>query len=116
MLFSLPLSRASPLPHSTAFFLKNTVKCGSGLAREWERRLVSGLARMVIKRNNLGLANPVTVDLAQVLDRFLHAIPGQADVVDRDELVLVIDQLSVCLLYTSPSPRDGLLSRMPSSA
>ena len=24
--------------------------------------------------------------------------------------------LSGCLLYTSPSPRDGLLSRMPSSA
>ena len=24
--------------------------------------------------------------------------------------------LSPCLLYTSPSPRDGLLSRMPSSA
>ena len=23
---------------------------------------------------------------------------------------------STCLLYTSPSPRDGLLSRMPSSA
>ena len=26
------------------------------------------------------------------------------------------DVLKVCLLYTSPSPRDGLLSRMPSSA
>ena len=25
-------------------------------------------------------------------------------------------QGGVCLLYTSPSPRDGLLSRMPSSA
>ena len=25
-------------------------------------------------------------------------------------------QMYVCLLYTSPSPRDGLLSRMPSSA
>ena len=25
-------------------------------------------------------------------------------------------QLRDCLLYTSPSPRDGLLSRMPSSA
>ena len=24
--------------------------------------------------------------------------------------------LNACLLYTSPSPRDGLLSRMPSSA
>ena len=23
---------------------------------------------------------------------------------------------NICLLYTSPSPRDGLLSRMPSSA
>ena len=26
------------------------------------------------------------------------------------------DRLYTCLLYTSPSPRDGLLSRMPSSA
>ena len=25
-------------------------------------------------------------------------------------------QQAACLLYTSPSPRDGLLSRMPSSA
>ena len=25
-------------------------------------------------------------------------------------------QFMTCLLYTSPSPRDGLLSRMPSSA
>ena len=28
----------------------------------------------------------------------------------------VIDYYKDCLLYTSPSPRDGLLSRMPSSA
>ena len=27
-----------------------------------------------------------------------------------------IESLKTCLLYTSPSPRDGLLSRMPSSA
>ena len=27
-----------------------------------------------------------------------------------------IDNHQTCLLYTSPSPRDGLLSRMPSSA
>ena len=26
------------------------------------------------------------------------------------------DGITTCLLYTSPSPRDGLLSRMPSSA
>ena len=27
-----------------------------------------------------------------------------------------VDEAANCLLYTSPSPRDGLLSRMPSSA
>ena len=27
-----------------------------------------------------------------------------------------LDNATACLLYTSPSPRDGLLSRMPSSA
>ena len=30
--------------------------------------------------------------------------------------VMVCHMLQCCLLYTSPSPRDGLLSRMPSSA
>ena len=36
---------------------------------------------------------------------FDHAdVPNQKDYYER------------CLLYTSPSPRDGLLSRMPSSA
>ena len=30
--------------------------------------------------------------------------------------VLLSAQCTDCLLYTSPSPRDGLLSRMPSSA
>ena len=28
----------------------------------------------------------------------------------------LVAQDTLCLLYTSPSPRDGLLSRMPSSA
>src|SRR5665647_981424 len=44
---------------------------------------------------------------------------GQRLVVDGrvDERSDVVEQAAfVCLLYTSPSPRDGLLSRMPSSA
>ena len=32
------------------------------------------------------------------------------------EVEVITDSVYVCLLYTSPSPRDGLLSRMPSSA
>ena len=31
-------------------------------------------------------------------------------------LLAAVEQALSCLLYTSPSPRDGLLSRMPSSA
>ena len=40
----------------------------------------------------------------------------------KENLVLLrvnafkLEHLLCCLLYTSPSPRDGLLSRMPSSA
>ena len=33
-----------------------------------------------------------------------------------DPAKCVIETDYICLLYTSPSPRDGLLSRMPSSA
>ena len=36
--------------------------------------------------------------------------------VDRRGKVTKIKEIDFCLLYTSPSPRDGLLSRMPSSA
>ena len=38
--------------------------------------------------------------------------------VSQDALVegSIIEINVTCLLYTSPSPRDGLLSRMPSSA
>ena len=37
---------------------------------------------------------------------------------DQFQMALLLTQAEtlVCLLYTSPSPRDGLLSRMPSSA
>ena len=34
----------------------------------------------------------------------------------KDAIFGVLSSVSSCLLYTSPSPRDGLLSRMPSSA
>ena len=39
--------------------------------------------------------------------------PGAQD--GKDTKVFLVEP-ATCLLYTSPSPRDGLLSRMPSSA
>ena len=35
---------------------------------------------------------------------------------DLTQKTIMEVKLKCCLLYTSPSPRDGLLSRMPSSA
>ena len=36
--------------------------------------------------------------------------------ISAEEWVNTASKKDICLLYTSPSPRDGLLSRMPSSA
>ena len=39
-----------------------------------------------------------------------------ADVADKPVLTPAEEEAYICLLYTSPSPRDATLSRMPSSA
>ena len=45
---------------------------------------------------------------------FLGGEPGLVQLARNS--VSSVASFSLCLLYTSPSPRDGLLSRMPSSA
>ena len=49
----------------------------------------------------------ITVDAAKAKKKEIHEI--------RLRTAMVFQNYN-CLLYTSPSPRDGLLSRMPSSA
>ena len=48
----------------------------------------------------------------------LHVVVYGDVVAPRQVVVVVLEETTgrTCLLYTSPSPRDGLLSRMPSSA
>ena len=58
--------------------------------------------------DNGTLANLLKYD--SVLGRF------DGEITHDDESITVNGHRIVCLLYTSPSPRDGLLSRMPSSA
>src|SRR5665647_1444222 len=60
-----------------------------------------------------------SLTIPQLLDRF-H-VPGvSVAVIDDFEVGWTkswgVADVESCLLYTSPSPRDGLLSRMPSSA
>ena len=60
-----------------------------------------------------GIVN-ITEDSFSDGGQFLNPEPAIAHAADL--LAAGADVLDICLLYTSPSPRDGLLSRMPSSA
>ena len=56
----------------------------------------------------------ITAKLVNHTDKYISIKVSETSVVVPD--VLQSFPSLLCLLYTSPSPRDGLLSRMPSSA
>ena len=58
------------------------------------------------------LSGTLAIDLGNT--NTVVAFQDQKDI--NSVLVEIPNITSSCLLYTSPSPRDGLLSRMPSSA
>ena len=73
---------------------------------------VTGMSKSIIPSST---SNKVLVNICF----YAAAIPSSKPYfrLMRDSTNLAtISQDSICLLYTSPSPRDGLLSRMPSSA
>ena len=80
-----------------------------------------GYARLEQKADEpVGEAYRAAADFLQAT-RFRH--PGAPDEpqeprteLEATESASFLDDVCACLLYTSPSPRDGLLSRMPSSA
>ena len=59
---------------------------------------------------------PISPDWLQGVDTVLHLAGYAHDLSDPESVKERYEALNICLLYTSPSPRDGLLSRMPSSA
>ena len=46
----------------------------------------------------------------------IEVFPDRPDLLSHETMARAVRSFQSCLLYTSPSPRDGLLSRMPSSA
>ena len=50
------------------------------------------------------------------LEQVVHSFFENKEQFPQDLQKVGEDHHLICLLYTSPSPRDGLLSRMPSSA
>ena len=75
------------------------------------RLLVELLRDRIIPDRTLGqhfLLDEAVIDRAVEIASMNHPINEQSHVLEIGP--------GPCLLYTSPSPRDGLLSRMPSSA
>ena len=57
------------------------------------------------------------INTSELIDEGLILwFPGPQSYTGEDMVEIHIHGGKACLLYTSPSPRDGLLSRMPSSA
>ena len=68
---------------------------------------------------NFGEINFIATGTNNSLENNLHGISNSGDILFSCKLPLKSKLLAVhntCLLYTSPSPRDATLSRMPSSA
>ena len=87
------------------------------LVKQHEQYTVEGLIKFLAvqypeipERSRLPLIHGATTG-AQVAAQMYHL--RMAASAGTDE---VSQNTASCLLYTSPSPRDGLLSRMPSSA
>ena len=78
----------------------------------------AGVALAAVKLSGGALASPGAGDLSPsknkaVVRKLYREVWNQKDALKARAAAY---QYISCLLYTSPSPRDGLLSRMPSSA
>ena len=87
-----------------------------GALNPWKLAIIQGKQRAIIDKEIIFKEyikkNPNS-------DKYFHEIESKR--LQRAGAVIAVistpvDHPSICLLYTSPSPRDGLLSRMPSSA
>ena len=99
-------------------FLVATDAIGMGLNMDIQHVAFSGLSKFDGKHTRHLTAQEIG-QIAGRAGRHMRdgtfGVTGECHDLDED-LVHAVENHQFCLLYTSPSPRDGLLSRMPSSA
>ena len=82
-------------------------------------KIAPGVLSEILKNSGGGLIPPeLMVGIETADDAAVYRLNDkQALIATTDFFMPIVDDpYEFCLLYTSPSPRDGLLSRMPSSA
>ena len=67
--------------------------------------------------------NQVNLSMDEMQDAMNEIMSGKANDIDMESFLIGLnikgiseEEITACLLYTSPSPRDKRQSRMPSSA
>ena len=86
-------------------------KVRNELIKEVRLLLGDGMVDIELDPDHYDLA--VDVALSKIQQRSENAVEEDFYSI---ELKKDVDEYTLCLLYTSPSPRDATLSRMPSSA
>ena len=104
---------------------KTTARHRSEVLRRWYELMIrhrDDLATLITLEEGKPLAEAkVEIDYAasflQWFSEEAKRVRGDVIPAPKDtQRIVVLKEPIGCLLYTSPSPRDGLLSRMPSSA
>jgi len=89
---------------------------GSRFPDDWENRIKKWRNRehVLMLRVHRGLFQSLEIDDWQRFEEVMFLFSEQPDFIR--EYMQIYGNFIACLLYTSPSPRDATLSRMPSSA
>ena len=79
-----------------------------------------------MKLNEFDALIRITVEMSKYLYPYIREILKSTDDLEENSVIwndfnkrfieLIKERFNICLLYTSPSPRDSIRSRMPSSA
>ena len=122
--FLMRLSKGSGIDGLSSMS-KTSLKANVHIIRPFLEIPKTKLVEIANSSNMKWVSDPSNSNLSYQRSRIRKLIPALSrEGIDSHHINLVIKRMDsakdalneTCLLYTSPSPRDGLLSRMPSSA
>ena len=110
----LLVTRIAEVPSNLSPFINAGSKVGEQVVH-WQKRKNKILLRIKSYANTSDESDPIQLSVER--NNFEPIIAAfKIETMSKDSTKSLIEVTNLCLLYTSPSPRDATLSRMPSSA